>query len=171
MSHRALPVALALWAISASTAAAQAPAPLPPWIAQDEEARTVSLTLEVTAAADGGSGVLNGHHHGDIQVVVPLGWTVRWSWRNADSTQRHSLVLMVEREKLPTEGGRAAFDNAMSRLVTQGLGPGQKDETTFTAEEAGWYWLLCGVPGHALKGEWIGFKVDREAKRAGLVIK
>ena len=171
MSHRALPRALALWTISASVASAQTPGPLPPWITQDEGARTVLLTLEATAAADGGSGLLDGHHHGDIQIVVPLGWTVRWSWRNADSTQPHSLVLMVEREKLPTEGGRPAFDNAMSRMVTQGLRPGQRDETTFTAEEAGWYWLLCGVPGHALKGEWLGLKVDREAKRVGVVVR
>jgi hypothetical protein len=33
----------------------------------------------------------------------------------------------------------------MSRSVLPGLGAGKTDETTF-ADQAGWYWLLCGVP-------------------------
>ena len=136
---------------------------LPGWVTVDSAGRSVSLALETSPAQEPGSGLMNGHHAGDIQVVVPLGWTVRWSWRNADSVASHSLVVMAEREKLPLEGGRPALDNAMSRMVTAGLKPGQTDETTFTAEAAGWYWLLCGVPGHALKGEWISLKIDREA--------
>ena len=85
----------------------------------------------------------------------------------ADSTAPHSLVVMAEREKLPLEGGRPAFDNAMTRMVTAGLcRPARSDRTTFTADQAGWYWLLCGVPGHALAGEYIGLRVDPEAKTA-----
>ena len=103
--------------------------------------------------------------------MVPLGWTVRWKWINGDSTAAHSLVVMAEREKLPTEGGRPVFDNAMSRGVVAGLGPGKTDETTFTADQAGWYWMLCGVPGHALEGEWIGLKVDSDAKSPSVVEK
>jgi hypothetical protein len=78
---------------------------------------------------------------------------------------------MAEREKLPTEGGRAAFTNAMTRMLTDGLRPGQGDRTTFTADEAGWYWMLCGVPGHALGGEYIGLRVDPEATTAGVKLK
>jgi hypothetical protein len=43
--------------------------------------------------------------------------------------------------------------------------------TRFEADQVGWYWLLCGVPNHALKGEWIGFKVDAEAAAPSLVVK
>jgi uncharacterized cupredoxin-like copper-binding protein len=75
---------------------------------------------------------------------------------------------MVEREKLPMEGGRAAFSNAMTRMVSAGLAAGQGDRTTFTAEEAGWYWLLCGVPGHAIAGEYIGVRIDPDAKTASV---
>ena len=102
---------------------------------------------------------------------MPLDWTVKWTWVNRDTTQNHSLVVMAEREKLPTEGGRPVFDNAMSRAVLAGLKPGQRDLTTFIADQAGWYWILCGVPGHALRGEWIGLKVDREATGVSLVEK
>jgi len=56
------------------------------------------------------------------------------------------------------------LDNAMTRMVTAGLKAGQEDVTTFVADQAGWYWLLCGVPGHALKGEWVGLRVDPDAR-------
>jgi Sulfocyanin (SoxE) domain len=147
------------------------PDSLPGWVAVDSAARTVALTLEVTPGGPDGIATLNGGHHGDIQIVVPLNWTVKWTWLNHDSTESHSLVVMAEREKIPAEGGRPVFDNAMSRAVTTGLKPGQRDVTAFTAEQAGWYWLLCGVPGHALRGEWIGLKVDRDARAVSVVDK
>jgi hypothetical protein len=125
----------------------------------------------VTPATGGGPALLNGHHNGALQIVVPLGWTVQWEWRSADSTSPHSLVVMAEREKLPLESGREAFTNAMTRAVTAGLPAGQVDRTTFTADEAGWYWLLCGVPGHAIAGEYLGLRVDPEAKTASVKTK
>jgi sulfocyanin SoxE-like protein len=146
-------------------------APLPDWVQVDSAARTVTLSLVAEPGGPGGIATLKGHHHGDIQLVVPLGWTVRWHWVNADSAATHSLVLVAEREKLPAEGGRPALDNAMSRAVLAGLKPGQKDDTEFAADQAGWYWLLCGVSGHAIRGEWIGLKVDREAGGVSVVEK
>jgi hypothetical protein len=144
---------------------------LPEWLRVDSAGRTVMLTLEVTAPPGSASALINGYRAGEAQVIVPLGWTVKWDWRSADSTTPHSLVVMVEREKIPLEGGRPAFSNAMTRMVTAGLRPGENDQATFVADEAGWYWLLCGVPGHAAKGEWISLKVDREAKYPSLVLK
>jgi hypothetical protein len=61
------------------------------------------------------------------------------------------------------EGGRPYFTNAMSRAVTTGLPTGGTDRTSFVAEDAGWFWVLCGVPEHAIRGEWIGLKVDAAA--------
>jgi hypothetical protein len=139
---------------------------VPAWMVVDSAARTVTIALVVTPAADGGAALINGFRNGEIQIVVPLNWTVQWDWRSADSTKPHSLVVMAEREKLPTEGGRPAFTNAMTRMATAGLPAGQGDRTTFTAEEAGWYWMLCGVPSHALAGEFIGLRVDPEARTA-----
>ena len=145
-------------AVSKETVAAP-----PSWMTVDSAARTVRLALEATAG-DSGTALINGLRGRAIQIVVPLKWTVQWTWRNADSSTAHSLVVMVEREKLPAEGGRPAFTNAMTRMVTAGLKVGQVDQTSFEAEEAGWYWMLCGVPGHALRGEWIGLRVDPGAR-------
>jgi sulfocyanin SoxE-like protein len=156
-------------------ATAQTPAgatdPTPPWLVADTAARTVTLALQVTPAPDGGAALINGYRNGELQIVVPLNWTVQWDWRSADTTAPHSLVVMAEREKLPTEGGRAAFTNAMTRMVTEGLTAGQGDRTTFTADQAGWYWMLDGVPGHAIKGEYIGLRVDPEARTASAVVR
>ncbi|MGH7511056.1 MAG: sulfocyanin-like copper-binding protein [Gemmatimonadales bacterium] len=141
-----------------------APASRPEWLTVDSAARTVTISIEVTAPPGTPSALLNGYRNGEARVVVPVDWTVKWDWRSADSTARHSLVVMVEREKMPLEGGRPSLSNAMTRMVTEGLGAGQTDQTTFVADEAGWYWMLCGVPGHAIEGEWISLKVDREAR-------
>ena len=165
--HPALLALLAARPLAAQGAGAAEPAP---WVAADPTARTATITLEVTAPAGSPSALLNGYREGGVQIVVPLRWTVIWDWRSADSTGKHSLVVMAEREKLPTEGGRPAFTNAMSRSVTAGLAAGQSDRTTFEAEESGWYWLLCGVPGHAIAGEWIGLRVDPEATTAGVKV-
>jgi hypothetical protein len=159
---------LAVTPLAAQSTGAAEPAP---WLAADSAARTATITLEVTAPAGSPSALLNGFREGGAQVVVPLRWTVTWDWRSADPAGKHSLVVMAEREKLPTEGGRPAFTNAMSRGVTTGLAAGQSDRTTFEAEESGWYWLLCGVPGHAIAGEWIGLRVDPEATTAGVKVK
>ncbi|MFL5402463.1 MAG: sulfocyanin-like copper-binding protein [Gemmatimonadales bacterium] len=136
------------------------------WLTVDSATHTASLTLEVTAPPNSPSAQISGFRAGAARIMVPLGWKVQWTWRNADPTSLHSLVVMVQREKIPLEGGRPAFSNAMTRMVTEGLTTGQIDRTTFEAEEPGWYWLLCGVPGHALKGEWIELRVDPEAATA-----
>jgi hypothetical protein len=148
--------------------AAQAPMDTASWLSSDSGTKTVTLRLETTHSTGSPAALINGQSGGHVQVIVPLGWTVQWEWRSADSSENHSLVVMVEREKLPTEGGRPAFDNAMTRMVQGGLSVGQIDRTTFTADEAGWYWILCGVPGHAIAGEYLGLRVDPGARTGGV---
>jgi plastocyanin len=143
----------------------------PRWMQVDSAARTVALALEITATPGAPSALINGYRAGDVRIVVPVGWTVRWNWRNADPASAHSLVVMGERERIPLEGGRAAFSNARTHRVTEGLAPGQTDQTTFVADEAGWYWLLCGVHAHGINGEWFELRVDPEAKTAAVELK
>ena len=160
--------------VSTPAPAAAAAAPRPSsldWLATDSVNQTVTLTLEITARPAARSAFINGYRNGEALIVVPVGWTVKWSWHNADTASPHSLVVMVQREKLPLEGGRPPFSNAMTRMVTEGLPPGQTDQSSFVADEAGWYWLMCGVPGHALAGEWIELRVDPDAKLPSVKLK
>lgn len=155
-----------------TTASAAPPAPSSTgWLASDSAARTATLSLEVTRPSGAPSALINGLRAGEARITVPLGWTVKWDWRNTDSSSPHSLVVMVQREKIPLEGGRPAFSNAMTRMVTTGLPADERDQTTFEAEEAGWFWLLCGVPEHAISGEWLELRVDPAAQRATLQTK
>jgi Sulfocyanin (SoxE) domain len=142
-----------------------------PWLGVDSAARSATLELVVTRKTGAPSALINGYRAGEARIVIPVGWTVKWNWRSADSTTPHSLVVMVQREKLPLEGGRPSFSNAMTRMVTEGLRPGQADQSTFEAEEAGWYWMMCGVPGHGLNGEWLELRVDPEARTARVELK
>jgi Sulfocyanin (SoxE) domain len=151
--------------------ASSAAAPDTAWVKSDSAAKKVTLNLVVTKPGGAQSALINGYRAGQAQVVVPVGWTVNWDWRNEDPGAAHSLVVMVQREKVPVEGGRAAFSNAMSRSVTAGLAAGQTDQTTFEADEAGWYWLMCGVPSHALNGEWLELRVSPDARSASLQLK
>ena len=141
------------------------------WLVVDSAGHSVTLGLEVTPAQGAPSARINGYRSGEARIVVPLGWTVKWNWRSTDSTTPHSLVVMVQREKIPLEGGRASLANAMTRMVTEGLPAGQTDQTTFSADEAGWYWMLCGVPSHALNGEWLELRVDPAATTPSLQVK
>lgn len=141
------------------------------WLVADSAARVVTLELEVTARPGAASALINGHRAGEARIIVPIGWTVKWNWRSVDSAATHSLVVMAQREKIPLAGGRAAFSNAMTRMVTEGLSAGQSDESTFVAEEAGWYWMLCGVPSHAINGEWLELRADPDARTARIELK
>ena len=153
------------------TATPGSPADSFAWLVADSAARTVTLDLQVTAPAGAASAVINGHRSGELRIIVPVGWTVSWNWRSSDASAPHSLVVMVQREKIPLEGGRPSFPNAMTRMVTEGLRAGQTDQSTFTAEEAGWYWMMCGVPSHGLHGEWLELRVDPEAPTARVELK
>jgi hypothetical protein len=141
------------------------------WITSDSAERTVTLSLVVTKPTSSPSALINGYRSGQAQIVVPVKWTIKWNWRNDDPGAMHSLVVMTQREKVPLEGGRASFSNAMSHSVAEGLATGQTDQTTFEAEEAGWYWLMCGVPNHALNGEWLELRVSPDAHSGSVHLK
>jgi hypothetical protein len=142
-----------------------------PGLVVDSTGKAASLELVVTRKSGAPSALINGYRAGGARIIVPVGWTVRWNYHSADSTTPHSLVVMVQREKIPLEGGRPSFSNAMTRMVTEGLRPGQSDQSTFEAEEAGWYWIMCGVPGHALEGEWLELRVDPDSRTARVEVK
>src|SRR3954452_4557713 len=84
-------------ASAATPASRPAPAPATPpvphaalqWLAVDAAAQTGTLTLEVTRRPNAPSALINGYRNGEASVVVPVGWTVKWDWRNAD-TVAHS---------------------------------------------------------------------------------
>lgn len=143
----------------------------PAWLAVDTATRTATIAVEVTAPSGSPSALLNGFREGGVQVIVPLGWTIRSNWVSNDSTAPHSLVVGPEREKLPERAQDPGFPNAMTRNALTGLGAGRRDATAFEADQTGWFWMYCGVPEHALRGEWIGLRVSAQAKEPEIMVK
>jgi hypothetical protein len=160
-------LAIALFGAAPGCLAAQAP-DLPTWIHPDPVAKSVLLDLTITHPVGAPSALISGERDGGIQVIVPRGWTIKWHWVNQDSAASHSLVVVAEREKLPQQGGQAVFTNAMTRSVLPGRAVGRTDDTWFAAEDSGWFWVICGVPGHAIAGEWIGLRIDPAATGVGV---
>lgn len=167
VSRMRLVVLLQLALLPAPLAAQSAS--LRPWVRPDSAARSVTLDLAAVHTAGAAGPTLNGISYGAVQIVVPLGWTVLIEWRNADSTAAHSFVVQQEREKIPERAGAPAFPNAYSRSPAAGIAPGGADRTRFVVDQAGWYWILCGVPGHAIRGEYLSLKVDRDASGVSLI--
>ena len=141
------------------------------WVRPDTVAKKVTIELYAVHAAGAAAPTLNGMSFGKVQVVVPLNWTVVLDWRNADSTAMHSFIVQQEREKLPERAGEPAFQYAYSRTPVAGMAPGRTDQTQFVVDQAGWFWILCGVPGHAIGGEYISLKVDASATGVSVVAK
>ncbi|MEO6067841.1 MAG: sulfocyanin-like copper-binding protein [Gemmatimonadota bacterium] len=163
-----LPFALLLSTLPALVAAQSAP--LPAWVRPDAASRSVTLEL-VAGRAIGAQGAdLSGVTRGGVQVVVPSGWIVKLDWRNDDSTT-HSFIVQQEREKLPERAGEPAFLYAYSRTPVAGMASGRTDHTQFVVDSPGWYWILCGVPGHAIGGEYISFRVDPAATLVSAIVK
>ena len=106
MVRRSFRIGVLLVVVIISPVAGQGPGlELPNWLSADPATRTLTAALEVEGGGPEAPARLNGHHHGSLQLVVPLGWKVKWTWVNRDSASAHSLVVMAEREKLPLEGG------------------------------------------------------------------
>jgi hypothetical protein len=65
---------------------------------------------------------------------------------------------------LPNSGVDPAIPRAYTNKVVEGLPQGAKDVVRLQAPESGSYRIICGVPGHALSGMWLWFKIDPAAK-------
>ncbi|GGR94563.1 hypothetical protein GCM10008960_21910 [Deinococcus sedimenti] len=135
---------------------------------QDLPSRTV--TVQVVAGRDGSNAGLNftGSSGGQGTLLVPLGWTVDLQFRNA-GTAPHSVIVLPFTSPLPAQprAADAAFPGAVSRNVTRGVGRDAAAQTVrFQASRAGEYLIACGVPGHALSGQYLKLSVRAGLKEA-----
>lgn len=128
-----------------------------------------NVTLDLLAGQGSANGGLNfnGGAKGDKTFTVPLGSVVTVKFQNL-GVMPHSFVF--------TKGGAAPKDAEVEdavfkgayapKNVEAGLGPKGTASVTFTANKAGSYYIVCGVPGHAPAGQYINFVVSKTAKTA-----
>lgn len=104
----------------------------------------------------------NGSRTGQHSITVPSGWNVVGQFVNRDPVLAHSAIVIEEVYPLPMVPPPAAFPQAFTRGVEDGLARNVRDEMTFVAGREGRFLIVCGVPGHAEAGQRLQFVVTAE---------
>ncbi len=152
-----------LLAASLITAPAMAFASTPGWMSVDKSDKTVQLTLDMGAPSGGSEYNFNGYSKGHLVVTVPDGWTVKIKAKDV-AKLHHSVEIVKARSHPPVHAVKPAFSGAETPNPKKGVKPGHSANFSFKADKPGKYWLMCGVPGHALGGMWDVLKVSKTAK-------
>lgn len=142
---------------TSAPAAAPAAAPSDSFLSYDAASNTVTFQL-IAGPFD-----FNGYTSGGATLAVPPGSNNVIVFEQKDGTP-HSAEVASGTGPVPNSGGDPAIPRAYTNSLTQGLPQGAVDTMRFTAPDSGSYRLICGVPGHALSGMWIWYKVDPAAK-------
>ncbi len=134
-----------------------APAQTDDWVTYDAASNTVTFKLEA------GPFSFDGFSSGGATLTVPPKSTVVMNFVQNDGTP-HSAEVASGEGPLPNSGGDPAIPRAYTNKLVEGLPQGAKDVIRFQAPDSGTYRIICGVPGHALSGMWLWFKIDPAAK-------
>jgi hypothetical protein len=108
----------------------------------------------------------NGYGKGQVDVVVPLGWTVTVRCRNTGGDGRHSCAVVSG-----PSSTTAAFPGASAPQPLNGLPPGTSARFSFTARRRGVYRLASLVPEQERAGMWDVLEVRRVPTPAVLLLR
>jgi len=124
----------------------------------DAASKSVTVTL-VAGEGPAASGFnFDGYANGDMAVQLPTGWTVKVSFTVASSTP-HSVLIVPWNERKAAIF-HPAFAGAATPDYRSGIERGDPAQGfSFTADKAGEYAIVCGVPGHDDLGMWDTFDV------------
>ena len=123
---------------------------------------TAEVTITANKTASGGF-AFNGYQRGGMTITVPVGWQVLVHFENADTVTHSLAVLASGAHTQVTPASSPAFSGATTPSFSAGLPKGPQQTFTFEASKAGTYELVCGVPGHAISGQWDALVVSATA--------
>jgi hypothetical protein len=114
----------------------------------------------------------NGYWGGNLNIVVPRGWTVKIAFINGSSSFRHSLMVtrVFAQSEMPV---KLTADDALWGAYTdppEGIGLNEERQMDFVAQQAGSYFLACARRTHLMDGHWVGFEVRDDIDQAVAVI-
>ena len=177
--------ALVLLAVAAARGSADETL-VPSWMKADAATKTVSIEFVAGWSANNGALNYNGYYKGDMTVVIPPGWKVDVKFRNHDGMLPHSVLVtkpylvtqpfVVAKpsppNQIPEQAGvsEVAIARAYSNEPETGMMADHREEFGFNTRDAGQFWLLCGVTGHALQGMWVKLSVDAQADQPHIAI-
>lgn len=135
----------------------------------DSTTNTATYPIVAGLTASNSAWNFNGHARGSMTIVVPVGARVVMPFSNLDANVPHSFGIIAGEPNIATLAAASerepVFPGAISRRYLTGIRSTETDIVRFTANTAGEYLLVCGVPGHAPGGMWIRFVVSADAKR------
>ena len=136
---------------------------VPSWITSDPVGKSVVIDLVAGWNGNGMFSNYNGYHHGALTLLVPIGWTVTIDFRNRDATGPHSMLVTAPfsevEMQLQLSERNAVVAGAYSERPTKGQKAGEGDRIRFTADQAGLYYVACGVPAHLMAGMYVKLEV------------
>ncbi len=134
------------------------------WLSYDAAKKTVHFQLIAGLTGLNGALNFNGFDDGALVLVVPVGSKVIMDFTNHDGMLPHSAEIIPAKKPVPTTAVPPAIPRATTNKIEEGLPPQATDQMTFTATEAGDYYIFCGVPGHGQSGMYITLEVSADAK-------
>jgi sulfocyanin len=136
----------------------------PSWMHFDASKKTASFDIGMATNGNNGTFNFNGYGRGDMTITVPLGWKVHMHVTNKGyGAIPHSLEVVAPSETVPQQAVTPAFPQAETINLVPGMSVGQSDNVDFVANKEGKYWIMCGVPNHAIGGMWDWFIVSKSA--------
>lgn len=109
----------------------------------------------------------NGAAAGELELRVPIGWTVELLFDNVGNA-RHSVRVVGDLD-LPVDLGPSVFAGAQSPDPVLGSESGSAHRVSFVASRVGRYRIACAVPAHGFAGMWIRLTVDGAASAPSIV--
>lgn len=129
----------------------------PTFVRKDAAAKTVHLTVIATYDATNHGMNFNGYSHGKAAFIVPVGWTVKVTFKNNSDVPHSAVVVDTEMVQYPRVG-----EPYFAGAATPNHENGVTSETVrfqFIPDEMGRFALACGFPVHAANGHWLVFVV------------
>ncbi len=136
----------------------------------DAANKTVTFNLIGAEGNEAGGFNFNGFAKGAMALQVPTGWKVHLTLRVDSDTPHSALVVPWGQRQASTF--TPAFPDSASPDYKSGIAKGAPpQEFTFTADKAGRYALVCGVPAHDTAGMWDEFDVVDNAAAPQVLVK
>jgi len=140
---------------------------LPDWMQVNDSDQTVEMEVIAARTSANSNWNFNGYANGNATITVPQGYEVTIEFSNEDPAVAHSLGIDDRPNGWPATfsdpqpvfgGGISSNPTSMSQATM----PGESETVTFTTSEAGEFYMVCYIPGHAVAGMWIHFHVSSD---------
>lgn len=133
-------------------------------IVWDAATKTATIPLVSGLTPNAGGWNFDGYARGETSIIVPVGTKVVMKYYNDDIVPHSAVVVAGTASTVPSAPGAPVFAGATTTRADNGLMTGGADDMRFTADKAGKYLIVCGIPGHAQSGMWVWFDVSSGAK-------